>query len=186
MFWEGVWLALGAVKGLKPSRSAQSVWLARNNQLMECNCANPYVAVITREINGFLPFSADPSTACQRPPATRKDSARGESRSCSSGSQAGREAPGGLPSACLNNPFHLPASPRIQLPAPCLGPSLARTVRAQPVGARAAPSLPSPLSIHSPLPFPLFSPNCRRISRLFALFFCSFVILVATGNPASC
>lgn len=83
MFWEGVWLALGAVKGLKPSRSAQSVWLARNNQLMECNCANPYVAVITREINGFLPFSADPTAACQRPPATRKDSARGGSGSCS-------------------------------------------------------------------------------------------------------
>lgn len=60
VFWEegclGVWLALGTVKGLKPSRSAQSVWLACNNQLTECNCANPYVAVITREINGFLPF----------------------------------------------------------------------------------------------------------------------------------
>lgn len=46
----------GAAKGLKLSRSAQSVWLARNNQLTKCNCANPYVAVITREINGFLPF----------------------------------------------------------------------------------------------------------------------------------
>lgn len=47
---------LGVVKGLKHSRSAQSVCLACNNQLTECNCANPYVAVITREINGFLPF----------------------------------------------------------------------------------------------------------------------------------
>lgn len=47
---------LGVVKGLKHSRSAQSVSLACNNQLTECNCANPYVAVITREINGFLPF----------------------------------------------------------------------------------------------------------------------------------
>lgn len=58
-FWEEGCLdvlALGAAKGLKLSRSAQSVRLARNNQLTKCNCANPYVAVITREINGFLPF----------------------------------------------------------------------------------------------------------------------------------
>lgn len=45
-----------AKKGLKLSRSAQSVRLACNNQLTKCNCANPYVAVITGEINGFLPF----------------------------------------------------------------------------------------------------------------------------------
>lgn len=60
LFWEegcrDVRLAQGAAKGLKFSRSAQSVWLACNNQLTKCNCANPYVAVITREINGFLPF----------------------------------------------------------------------------------------------------------------------------------
>lgn len=59
-FWEEGCLqvrpALGAAKGLKLSRSAQSVWLACNNQLTKCNCANPYVAVITSEINGFLPF----------------------------------------------------------------------------------------------------------------------------------
>lgn len=88
---------------------------------------------------------------------------------------------------CLfKSPFSSPCLPYAQLAAPWLGPGLLRTVRARAVGARPAMSLPSPLSIHSLLPAPLFGPNCCRISRLFALFFCSFVILVAMGNPANC
>lgn len=81
MFWEegclGFWLALGAAKGLKTSRSAQSVWLACNNQLTECNCANPYVAVITREINGFLPFLRGPHRGLPASPHHRKGHGEG-------------------------------------------------------------------------------------------------------------
>lgn len=104
-------LLYGAAKGLKRSNSAQSVRLAHNKQLTECNCANPYVAVITREINGFLPFRADPTAACQRPPATQKDLARG--RAGAAGCWALRGDPGwqGGPCAGLTNPFHLPAFP---------------------------------------------------------------------------
>lgn len=153
-------LLCGAAKGLKRSNSAQSVCLAHNKQLTECNCANPYVAVITREINGFLPIRADPTAACQRPPATQKDLARG--RAGAAGCWALRGDPGwqGGPCACLTNSFYL---------LPFLTGCLARTWLPEDSSCTAhrVPALPI---VHS-FPSPPFSPNCCRISRLFLRFF---------------